>query len=507
MQDGEPIPLIARARLHGERVALVDEHGALTYRALLEASARAAAELRARGEDLAGARIALLAPPGAAYVIWQWAIWRAGGVAVPLCTSHPAPELEYVLDDAGASAVVVHPQWHALIAPSAGRRGLRVLSTAGPDADPGSAAAHARLPHVAAERGAMLLYTSGTTGKPKGVLSTHANLAAQIESLIAAWEWSARDRVLHVLPLHHLHGILNALCCALWAGACCEFLPRFEAERVLDRIADSTELTLLMAVPTMYAKLADAWDRAEPERRSRISARLSRLRLMVSGSAALPVAMLERWHAISGHVLLERYGMTEFGMGLGQPLHGERRPGHVGIPFPGIDVRLVDERLAPVPDGEPGQLQVRGPGVFQQYWQRPEATREAFTADGWFKTGDIALRERGMYRILGRESVDILKTGGYKVSALEIEDALREHPAIAECAVVGVPDAQWGQRVAAAVVLRQGAALELDALRAWGKARLAPYKVPTVLRLVPALPRNAMGKVQKPEIIRMLTSA
>jgi malonyl-CoA/methylmalonyl-CoA synthetase len=348
----------------------------------------------------------------------------------------------------------------------------------------------------------MLLYTSGTTGRPKAVLSTHAMLAAQIGSIVTAWEWSERDHILHVLPLHHLHGILNALCCALWSGACCELLPRFDAERVWREFSARSDLTLFMAVPTIYAKLAQSFEQAGPEERARRSAGCRRLRLMVSGSAALPVAVLESFAAISGHILLERYGMTEFGMGLGNPLRGERRPGHVGAPFPGIDVRLVDEHGAAVPDGEPGQIQVRGPGVFREYFGKPDATRAAFTPDGWFKTGDVALVDRGAYRILGRESVDILKTGGYKVSALEIEEALREHPAIRECAVVGVADETWGQRVAAVVVLNTGASLELDALRAWSKQRLAAYKVPALLRVVAELPRNAMGKVQKPDLAR-----
>jgi malonyl-CoA/methylmalonyl-CoA synthetase len=192
--------------------------------------------------------------------------------------------------------------------------------------------------------------------------------------------------------------------------------------------------------------------------------------------------------------------MTEFGMGLGNPVHGERRPGHVGVPFPGVEVRLVDEQLQAVPDGEPGEIQIRSRGVFREYWNRPDATRQAFTPDGWFRTGDVAVYERGAYRILGRESIDILKTGGYKVSALEIEEALRAHPAIAECAVIGVPDETWGQRVAAVVVLHAGAQLALEALRAFGKERLAPYKVPVLLRVVPELPRNAMGKVTKNEL-------
>jgi malonyl-CoA/methylmalonyl-CoA synthetase len=226
------------------------------------------------------------------------------------------------------------------------------------------------------------------------------------------------------------------------------------------------------------------------------------MRLMVSGSAALPASVLTRWREISGHTLLERYGMTEFGMGLGNPLHGERRPGHVGVPFPGVDVRLVDEHGEPLADGEAGEIQVRGPGVFAGYFGKPDATRAAFTADGWFKTGDVAVRDGGVYRILGRESVDILKSGGFKVSALDVEEVLREHPAVRECAVVGVPDETWGQRIAAAIVVHEGAQLSIAELRAFGKPRLAAYKVPALLRVLPELPRNAMGKVVKAELIR-----
>lgn len=499
MVAAETIPLIARAHRHAEGVALIAETGAMRYGELLEASARAAACLLGDAPDLAGARVAFMTPPGLDYVVAQWGIWRAGGIAVPLCTSHPAPELEYTIADAGAEILIAHAQFRALLEPIAARGGLRLIAS-----DVLCAGKAGSLPSVAEERGAMLLYTSGTTGKPKGVLSTHAILAAQIRSLIEAWEWSSDDYVLHVLPLHHLHGVLNVLCCALWAGARCELLPRFDAERVWQRIRDERALTLFMAVPTIYAKLIEAWDQANVELRTADSAGCARLRLMVSGSAALPTATLERWRAISSHTLLERYGMTEFGMGLGNPLHGERRPAQVGLPFPGIEVRLVDDDEREVTSGTPGQIQVRGAGVFREYWQRPDATREAFTHDGWFKTGDVAQRdEHGYYRILGRESVDILKTGGFKVSALEIEETLREHPAIRECAVIGVPDPTWGQRVAAVVVLQSEASLALEELRIWGKQRLAPYKVPALLQVVASLPRNAMGKVQKPDLVRL----
>jgi malonyl-CoA/methylmalonyl-CoA synthetase len=218
---------------------------------------------------------------------------------------------------------------------------------------------------------------------------------------------------------------------------------------------------------------------------------------MVSGSAALPVSTLQRWKEISGHVLLERYGMTEIGMALSNPLRGERVPGSVGTPLPGVAVRLVESHGEPVPPGTPGEIEVRGPGVFAEYWGKPEATREAFR-DGWFRSGDTAVVENGIYRILGRTSIDILKTGGHKVSALEIEEALRQHPAVAECAIVGIPDAEWGERVAAAVALRDGHALDLHSLRSWTKELLAAHKVPSRLLVLETLPRNAMGKVMKP---------
>ena len=344
----------------------------------------------------------------------------------------------------------------------------------------------------------MILYTSGTTSRPKGVVTTHSTIAAQIASLVQAWEWTADDRILLCLPLHHVHGIINVVSCALWSGAVCEMLPRFDAEIVWRRIA-SGELTLFMAVPTIYVKLIAAWEKAPAEVRARWSEGAAGLRLMVSGSAALPVSTLERWREISGHTLLERYGMTEIGMAISNSYRAQRIPGSVGRPLPGVAVRVVDEGGCELLPGKLGEIEVQGPNVFLEYWGKPEATREAFR-DNWFCTGDTAVLEGGAYRILGRSNVDILKTGGHKVSALEIEEALREHPAIAECAVVGVPDPEWGERVAAAVVTRSGCCLELEELRAWAKERLATHKVPSRLLVLEALPRNAMGKVTKPAI-------
>jgi malonyl-CoA/methylmalonyl-CoA synthetase len=344
----------------------------------------------------------------------------------------------------------------------------------------------------------MIIYTSGTTGRPKGVVSTHENIGAQISSLVQAWGWSPADHLLLVLPLHHVHGVINGLGSALAVRATCEMMASFDATAVWQRLA-SGAVTVFTAVPTIYTRLISAWTVAPPDVRDAWSLGVRRLRLMMSGSAALPVSTLERWKEISGHTLLERYGMTEIGMALSNPLEGERRPGFVGAPLPGVAVRLVDDQGLPLGEGTAGELEVRGPSVFREYWQRPDETRQAFR-DGWFRTGDMAVIDRGSYRLLGRTSVDIIKTGGFKVSALEIEEVLRTHPSIVECAVVGLHDIEWGERVAAAVELRPGDSLTLDELQQWAKRQLAPYKVPRGLKTVAALPRNAMGKVVKGDV-------
>ena len=496
MSVAPSLPLIDRADAGPYRPAIVDLQGEFTYAQLSDASARAAACFLGDGPDLQEARVAFLIPPGFEHVAVQWGIWRAGGIAVPLATSHPPAELQYVIADSGASIVVGDAASAPMLEPLAKAAGARFVTAA---EALGMRAAH--LPSVAEDRRAMMVYTSGTTGKPKGVVVTHANLRAQITSLIEAWGWSGNDRTLLVLPLHHVHGIVNVVGCSLWAGATCEMLPKFDVEETWSRI-ESGRLTVFMAVPTIYRRLIAAWEAAPPERRESMSAACRTLRLMVSGSAALPVQTLTQWREISGHTLLERYGMTELGMALSNPLAGERRAGFVGSPLPGVEVRIVNEQGAPVESGIAGEIEVRGPNVFLEYWQRSDATAAAFR-DGWFRTGDTATMEDGSYRILGRSSVDIIKTGGFKVSALEIEEELRAHPAIAECAVVGIPDDAWGERVSAAVELAPGAKLTLKALQAWARERLAPYKVPRALRSVAALPRNAMGKVMKPEVAKL----
>ena len=343
----------------------------------------------------------------------------------------------------------------------------------------------------------MILYTSGTTGSPKGVVISHASIQAQVESQSEAWGWSADDRILLHLPLHHVHGIVNVLTCALWNGAVCEVLPRFNAIDVWERLSRA-EVTLYMGVPTTYLRLADTWKQADPETRAAWTAGARACRLMVSGSAALPIPTLERWEEITGQRLLERYGMTETGMILSNPLEGERRAGWVGSPMPGIKVRLVDDEGNAPQTGSPGEVQVRGPTVFDAYWERERETATSFTEDGWFKTGDLAeADEGGSHRILGRADQDIVKTGGEKISALEIEGVLRSHADVVDCAVVGIEDEEWGERVCAAVLPGTSAGLAPEELVRFARERLAPYKVPKEVLIVSRLPRNAMGKVTK----------
>jgi malonyl-CoA/methylmalonyl-CoA synthetase len=494
------VALVQRAISYSDNPAIVDAGKTHSYAQLLDASARVARGLltaRSDAKDLQSERVCFMVAPGLDYVAVQWGIFRAGGVAVPLCVSHPAPELAHVLDDAKPCLVVADHEHAPKLASLAQARGLRLLEPNALRASPPPGS----LPSIADHRHALLIYTSGTTGKPKAAITTHAIFEAQLTSIVQAWELTASDRILHVLPLHHLHGVLNALAAPLYAGGCVEFLPRFDPSAVLRRFLQDPPLTLFMGVPTIYAKLVHSAEAFSVAERTELRAKLSQLRVMISGSAALPASLLSQFEALSGHVLLERYGMTELGMALGNPLHAERRPGSVGVPFPGVEARIVDEHGRTLPDECQGELQIRGPNVFAGYFGKPEASAQSFTSDGYFRTGDVAIRERGYFRLLGRESVDIIKTGGFKVSALEIEEVLREHPAIAEVAVVGLPDPEWGERVAAHVVLQPGATLDLEQLRGFGKERLASYKVPSRLRCEPELPRNAMGKVHKPTLI------
>lgn len=496
----QELPLIARARVHGNRTAIRENGGSHSYQDLLAASEAVAAFLLEARSDLGEARVVFQAPAGFAYLAIQWGIWRAGGIAVPVSESATPAELGHVLADSGAGHVITLRRTlgnFQLIENSASFR-----LSAFEDID---LTISATLPEIELDRRAMILFTSGTTNKPKGVVTTHANIRAQIEVLIDAWQWSADDRIPLFLPMHHVHGIINIACCALWAGAVIDAFPRFVMDTILDGVADGS-WTLFMAVPTIYVKLIETLESSD-DRRERVLRGFSDMRLMVSGSAALPASVHETWTALTGQSLLERYGMTETGMMISNPYHGERRPGFVGQPLPGVEIRLISEHGESVTgEGEPGEIQVRGPVVFREYWNAPEVTAANFI-DGWFRTGDLAVIENGYYRIMGRLSVDIIKSGGYKLSALEIEATLLDHPSIRECAVVGLPDETWGEVVAVAAVRCEGAELEAGELADWSRGRLSHYKIPRRLLLLDSLPRNAMGKVTKRELVRMMAES
>src|SRR3982750_726044 len=358
-----------------DRLAIVAADGVFSYFDLAQAAARIGAQLAGPGGHLREARVAYLVPPSFAHVVITRGIWLAGGVAVPLAVSHPPPELAHVVRDSGASIVIGSGrQAGALeeIAESTGAAFIRTADLIAGDAEVGDAAGPptptTQEPGSPASR-ALILYTSGTTGRPKGVVTTHANIAAQITALLEAWEWTSADRGVCALPLHHVHGLINIVGCALAAGASCEILPQFQTEPTWERLS-SGEITVFSAVPTMYHRLIAASEAATPRVQQVRSDGARTVRLMMSGSAPLPRTTLERWREITGHTLLERYGMTELGMALSNPLHGQRRPGFVGRLLPDVDAQIVDEDGIQVLDGTPGELEIRGATVFREYWQR-----------------------------------------------------------------------------------------------------------------------------------------
>jgi malonyl-CoA/methylmalonyl-CoA synthetase len=476
-----------------------DDRGAFTWTAALEAADHFAGSLLQGRSSLEGERVALLVSPGREFVTSFFGVLRAGGCVVVLSPLHPPPETRYFCEDAGVRTVVASPALAERVAFLAPER--QVIATG---SLPSRKSARVTA-EPTAEDAALQLYTSGTTGKPKGAVITHGNLAVQQRLLAEAWAWSDSDVLLHALPLHHLHGLGIAWLTALYAGAATRFHGSFEARATWNAMR---EATVLMGVPTMHTKLVAAFDGADASTRTRWTEAARGLRLVTSGSAALPVTLGERWRSLVGAYPLERFGMTEIGVGMSNPLMpSARRPGTVGLPLPTVGHRIIGENGV---DAEEGELWIAGPSVFAAYHDRPEATREAFVVDSgerWFKTGDTVARDRdGYVRILGRTSVDILKSGGYKLSALEIEEVLRTNAAVAEVAVVGVPDATWGERVVACVVPHAGQedACETEKLRAFAKERLAPYKVPKQVVLMRELPRNAVGKVVKPDLVRDL---
>jgi malonyl-CoA/methylmalonyl-CoA synthetase len=414
---------------------------------------------------------------------------RAGFVFMPMNAAYQDDEVDFLLGDAEPAAFIHRPETETTSRAIAQRRGVRHVYSLGEEGQgsfcrEAETAAESEIAVCREDDLAAMLYTSGTTGKPKGAMLTHRNLASNALALVEAWRFTADDVLLHALPIFHTHGLFVASHCALLSGARMLWLPRFERERVLALLP---EATVFMGVPTYYTRLLAGTDFGREACR--------RIRLFVSGSAPLLAETHREFEARTGHVILERYGMTETGMNTGNPYEGPRVPGSVGVPFSGVEVRVVGEDGAVLPQGEVGEIQVKGPNVMAGYWRLPEKTAEEFTSDGFFKTGDVGrLDARGTLSIVGRAK-DMIISGGFNVYPKEIEALIDELPGVMESAVVGVPHPDFGE-VGVAIVTGDGLLQEAEILAAL-KARLANYKVPKRVFIADELPRNAMGKVQK----------
>jgi malonyl-CoA/methylmalonyl-CoA synthetase len=457
---------------------------------------------------MAHALVAAGCVPGdrvAAQVDKHWhvlALWlaclRAGLVYLPLNTGYQRAELGYFFADARPRVVVCNRAKLGIVAAQALEATVLTMEDL-----VGRASGHETI-FATVQRApgdlAAILYTSGTTGRAKGAMITHRNLATNALALVEAWAFTGRDTLLHALPIYHVHGLFVATHCAWLAGARMLWLPKFDAAEVLSLLPRAT---VMMGVPTFYTRLL-----AEPA----LDAQHCRnVRVFISGSAPLLAETFDAWAARTGHAILERYGMTETGMIAGNPLTGPRVAGTVGEPFAGVEVRVVDEAGDPALPGVVGSVQVKGPNVFAGYWQMPDKTREEFTPDGWFRTGDVGEivgdgPARGYLRLVGRAK-DLIITGGLNVYPKEIEERIDRMEGIEESAVVGVPDADFGEAVAAVVVRKPGCtateASIIDAL----KRDIAGFKVPKRVVFADALPRNAMGKVQKAELRARLAQA
>ncbi|OJD36860.1 amp-binding enzyme [Diplodia corticola] len=544
------------------RTAIVHSLSNRTFRygQLLHDVAQAKDQLRqkANGKELHGERIAFLVENSYDYVVTLLSILASNAIAVPMSPAFPAHELQYIVNQSAALMLLASEKFQEK-AQKVLEEGLEhepIYAQVEKRFEAVSSGGSVELDDVPDEKGGMMLYTSGTTNRPKGVLIPISTLTAQSQSLNKAWEYSPEDHLLHLLPLHHIHGTVNAILAPLFAGSSIEFMYPFNPTLIWERLAapfrqptngakPREKITFLTVVPTIYTRLMHALQSLPPklQKAARASTRPENLRLTISGSAALPTPTKAAWAELSsGSVLLERYGMTEVGMALSCGLDvADRVDGSVGWPLPFVEARLADaDTNEIIEDGDEldergrerlGEVQLRGPTIFKEYWRNPEATAKEFVEgeDGkgrWFKTGDIAVRRevptagkssrpsqdwcRGkMYFIQGRRSADIIKTGGEKVSALEVEREMLSLPEVAECAVVALDSEQWGQRVAAVVVLTEQGQTAGKGGKPWGpmdmrralRDVLANYKIPTELKLVDNIPRNAMGKINKRALV------
>ncbi|MFD8381312.1 AMP-binding protein [Streptomyces sp. NPDC059679] len=469
----------------------------ITYRETAETVRRIAARLVADGVT-PGDRVAMQVEKSPEAIALYLATLRIGGVFLPLNTAYTGAEMEYFIGDARPRVLVCSPDRLADHAHRA-EQGLVVetLGTTGDgtlldgDGDGDGDGRHEKVFDASADDPAAILYTSGTTGRSKGAVLSHGNLASNCRALLEAWQYTAEDRLIHALPIFHIHGLFVAANMTLAAGASMYYLPKFDAGTIVDLLPGAT---VLMGVPTFYTRLLKN-DRLTPEA-------CASMRLFVSGSAPLLASDHQAFEARTGHAILERYGMTETGMNTTNPYTGgPRKPGTVGMPLPGTEIRVADGTTGrPLPDGEVGSIEVRGPNVFTGYWQLPEKTAAEFREDGFFITGDLGrIDEDGYLRIVGRGK-DLVISGGYNIYPKEIEELLDAHPTVQESAVIGVPHPDFGETVVAVVVPAPDQQPQQAELLDFVAKDLARFKHPRAVRVVDALPRNVMGKVQKAEL-------
>jgi len=463
--------------------ALIDADGGITtYADLIREVARMRGALAGAGVA-PGDRVLVQVEKSPLALSLCLGVLTSGAVLVPANPAYTPAELQHVITDAEPALLVVDPSRAdalgdgvaVLTLDANGRGSLN-------DAPAPATAPAARRPQDLAA----ILYTSGTTGKPKGAMLSQDNLLSNARTLVDAWGITAGDVLIHALPIFHTHGLFVAVNTLMLAGGAMIWLPRFDAAEVAGLMPRAT---MLMGVPTFYTRLLDT-----PALDAKAAADM---RLFISGSAPLLAETHRAFAVRSGHAILERYGMTETGMNTSNPLEGERRPGTVGPALPSVEVRVMDDSGAPVGAEDIGRIEVRGPNVFQGYWRNPEKTAEELSPDGWFVTGDLGqLDAQGYLTIVGRAK-DLIITGGLNVYPKEVEEALDALPGVGESAVIGVPDADFGEAVVAVVARAPGHDPDPQALIAALRDRLAPFKRPKRLRVVDALPRNAMGKVQK----------
>lgn len=464
----------------------------LSYADLEARSAQFARVLAANGVK-PGDRVAVQVDKSPQAIFVYLACLRVGAVLLPLNTAYQPDELEFFLSDAAPAAVICQPPRAQQLAGIVAKTGIgAALLTLGADGTgslidqaAGQSTDFATIERVGTEV-ASILYSSGTTGRPKGAMMSHDNLAANAQTLHKLWGWQPDDVLLHALPIFHTHGLFVATNCVLLNGSPMIFCPKFDAEQVLDLLPQAS---VFMGVPTFYTRLL-ASPRLNPET-------CRNMRLFISGSAPLLSETFTEFASRTGHTILERYGMTEGGMFTSNPLVGVRKAGTVGPALPDMQVRITDDDGNVLPQGEVGGIEVKGPNVFIGYWNMPEKTKAEFTEDGFFKTGDVGIIDAdGYVSIVGRAK-DLIISGGYNVYPKEVEDAIDRMDGVVESAVVGMPHPDFGEAGLAIIVPEKGRELSAAAMLADLKGRLANYKVPKQMVFVPELPRNAMGKVQK----------